>query len=259
MEKKKKRKKKVMSFLNNFQYVFTANMSRRRFWMIDFLFPHAPSGLALREAVDKAFLDDKKIMDFGCGDKAQSLTDLRNEGVDNLYGIDLKPPVKITGVNVIKSDILNSGLEDNFIDGVIYSSYVLAHLSPEDQLKALYEIDRITAPGATGFIGPFIPKYLLNSPFSEKFPKYKNPLVGFIAEMNAKGEGTWMLHKNIIFTSNYRTNRFDEAYYRSTIPFFSLYILVGRSLIRRVIPSIRVKKDHKVRLPFEYFVTFTKD
>lgn len=236
-------------------------MARRKFWMIDALMPKSPDGKTLKQAIDFSFENDRKILDIGCGDKAQALVDLKNDGYDNLYGLDIKPPKEIKGIDIKKESIIETSYPDNYFDGVVFSAYVLAHLSPQEQLLALQEIDRITGSGAYGFIGPFSVYSLYNTPFAEVFSGYKNPLLGYVDFKNSEKKGHWQLHKT--FLTNFgvysKPSKLNEVYYRSPIPLYMAYVLSGRSIMNKFIPSRVINKDYKEKLPLEYYITFKKD
>lgn len=235
-------------------------MARRRFWMIDNLLPNSPDGMSLKDSIKESFEKDKQILDLGCGDSAEALKDLRDMGYDNLIGIDIHPPEKVSGINIIKSSIAQLPFEDDSFEGTIFSSYVFPHLSPGDQLKALYEIDRISKSGTRGFIGPFAPQTLEDTDFSKAFPDYKNPLLGFVVQKNHEKKGKWILTRS--FLTNFgvytKPNKYEEMYYRSSFPLLSAYVLTGRAMINRFVPILRVSRNFKERFPFEYFITFTK-
>lgn len=258
---KKLKRNYLKTIINNIQYLFTANMARRRFSMLNTIFPKGPDGFSLRKSVIDSFERDEKILDLGCGDRAQSLVDLRNQGYDNLYGIDLKPPKeKYQGITTIKSNIDTLPFEDDEIRGTIYSSYVFMYLTPKEQLDALSEIERVTGQGSRVFLGPFQPKKLIDTEFHKEFLKYKNPLFGFVNEMNKKSTGKWRLTKVMLPSMYSRIGKGDlgELYYRLPIPFFYLYVMYGRNILRRFVPQFVVKKDSKLRLEVEYYVTLNK-
>jgi hypothetical protein len=251
---------KLKQTITTLTYPITASMARRRFWMLNSLFPKSPSGKGLRTAINKAVLEDKKIIDLGCGDTAQALVDLRNEGIDNLYGIDLKPPKKVKGIEITKGSMTQMPYPDEFIDGVLFSSYVLPHLSSEDQYKVLEEIDRISGPGSIGFIGPINPQANNLVYFKEKFPGFKNPYWAYVQEKNKQGKGKWVLSRSMLFNLAVYTkpNKVQGFIYKQRIPFYMLYFLTGRGLLNRITPSFKVRKDFQAKMPFEYFITFEK-
>ena len=258
---KNRTENKLSKWYENFFYVFRASMARRRFWMINSLLPKSPDGKTLKEAVDIAQNNNQKILDLGCGDRAQALVDLRNQGYDNLYGIDLKPPENIyEKIQIEKGTLVKMKYPDNFFDGVVFSSYVFPHLKPMEQYNALEEIDRITSSGSRGYIGPFSIYHYKNTDFSKKFPDHKNPLFGYIKKKNSAKKGKWQLWKSYLMNLAIykKSNNMVEKGYRMNIPFYMAYFLSSRGLLNTVIPTRKVNKDSLGKMPFEYFITFQK-
>lgn len=248
---------------NNIYFLLNASMARRRFWMINNLFPKSPDGYSLINAIKNADKTNLKTLDLGCGDRAQSLRDLQNQGFDNLIGLDIKPPKKnIKRIRVIKSDICNTSLEDNSIDGVVYSSYVLAHLPVDKQFVALNEINRISAVGSQGYIGPFNPQVFskIDKNSLGELGKFKNPFFGFVKLMNETGNGKWQLHRSLLtnMATYSKTNFLQKLLYSLPIPFFMAYVLTGRAVLNRIVPTQKINKDFYERFPFEYYITFSK-
>ncbi|HEX9804771.1 MAG TPA: class I SAM-dependent methyltransferase [Candidatus Dojkabacteria bacterium] len=263
MEKKNRKKKKLRlsKFWQNITYIWTASMARRRFWMIDALFPESPDGMNLTLAVENAYQNRQRILDIGCGDKAQALIDLRNNGFENLYGIDLVPPNSIKNIELKKTDVRKIDYPGEFFDGVIYCSYVLAHLEFKDQITALEEIERIAHKGCRVYIGPLNPQSLNTSEIKENgFTDSKNPFFKFVEMKNKKTESTWELSRSFLPNMNCysRPSLLQKILYRLVIPLYMFYIMNGRGLLNRIIPKAKIRKDFREKFPFEYYITFVK-
>ncbi len=254
-------KTKLIKTINRLTYPFLATMDRRKFWMINALFPYSPDGRSLKQAVDEASHNKTRIVDLGCGRYAQSLMDLRLDGYENLIGIDLKPPKNKRGIYIIKSNLTEIPFEDDSIRGVIYSTYVLQHLTPEDQHKTLLEIDRITGKGSRGFLGPINPQMVNNSGYwKARYPEAKNPYLAFVNEMNRRGNGKWILKKSLLTNTSFyvKNNKFKEFIYRGLFPFLMFYLISGRAILQKISPKFEIRRDFYEKTPYEYFITFVK-
>lgn len=251
----------VCKIFENIKYPFTASMARRRFWMVNALLPNSPDGKSLKKAIELANASGAKILDIGCGDRPQALLDLRNNGFNNLYGIDMNVNKQIKGLNLKKNRAEDIDFPDRYFDGVVFSAYVFPHIPLQNQLRALEEIDRITGKGCRGYLGPFSPQVLVKSSIAKQFPEYKNPLFGYVESKKSKKDEEWILWKSWLTNLGVYAKPNNNIYaqiYRSRIPLYMAYFLSIRGLLNKILPNTKVTKDYKSRMPFEYFITFIK-
>lgn len=248
-------------WFNRITYPFLAAMDRRKFWMVNAAFPYSPDGKSLSQAVIDANSRGTDIVDLGCGRYAQSLIDLEIDGYNNLKGVDIRLPKNKNGIELVNSNLTKLPFENSLIQGVIYSTYVLQHLTPEEQYAALTEIGRVSGKGCRGYLGPINPQMVNKSSFwKEKYPNAKNLYLAFVNEMNKSGNGKWILKKSLLTNTSFfvKNNKFKEFIYRGLFPFLMFFLLAGRALSQKISPKFIVKRDFYEKTPYEYFITFVK-
>lgn len=244
----------------NPRYLWRASVEKSRYWMLNSIYPKNVKGQNLHLAIKEALENDKFILHIGCGTNAQALRDLKALGAKNLIGLDFQIEGKLPADIVCVSLDLRAGLpvEDNSFRGVVFGSYLFSQLEPEELLKLLEDIDRITGEGSKGFLGPFYPRKLFKSPFSEKYKDFKNPLFGFVRSRSTN-KNKWRLYRSRTASlstvlSSSRNNRISKF----TIPFITFSDLGLKAMSAKLAGNAQIKKDYKPVLPNEYYITFEK-
>jgi len=91
---------------------------------------------------------DAKILEVGTNIGNQ-LFHLQSQGFTNLYGIEIQDRAinyakhRTDNLNIIKGDALDIPFKDNYFD-LVFTHGVLIHISPENILKAIDEIYRVS-------------------------------------------------------------------------------------------------------------------
>ncbi|MFQ5493493.1 MAG: methyltransferase domain-containing protein [Candidatus Dojkabacteria bacterium] len=255
----KKQAGKIRSSGMTPRYMWDASNERVKFWMLNSIFPKNRRGLNILKAIRFASSRKDYSVHIGCGEHGEAVQDLRRMGVRNLIGIDFNPPTeKQEGIEFISLDLSKKlPLETGSVQGVIFGSYLFHYMQPEEQYRLINEVDRLSAPGTYGFLGPFFPQHLNGSIFSKRYPKYKNPLFGLVSERNSR-DRKWSLYRSRMAGLGSFSGRQSSAASRKglRIPFLSFYDMSLRSFMSKVFGNARVRKDYPVKLPVEYFITF---
>ena len=90
---------------------------------------------------------DIKILEVGCNIGKQ-LEILKSAGFNNLWGIDINEKALYVAKNNKKFNIVYGSafdlpFKDNFFD-LVFTSFVLIHIHPDDEAKAIREMYRVT-------------------------------------------------------------------------------------------------------------------
>jgi pseudaminic acid biosynthesis-associated methylase len=111
-----------------------------------------------RTDLNKEFLTDANIssvLEVGCN-VANQLRSLQNSGYTNLFGIELQPYAverakELTkNINIVQGSAFDLPFRDNYFD-LVYTCGVLIHIAPDDILKAIREIYRVSGRYIWGF------------------------------------------------------------------------------------------------------------
>ena len=98
------------------------------------------------EKIDSVLCKTDVLLDAGCGRDVPVLRKFKNKAA-MLIGVDLEDPTELLpGIRLIKGDISEIDLKDNYVD-VVISRAVLEHV--KDPLFVFNEINRILKPGGS--------------------------------------------------------------------------------------------------------------
>ncbi|HII16634.1 TPA: methyltransferase domain-containing protein [Candidatus Woesearchaeota archaeon] len=111
-----------------------------------------------RDSLNEGYLGDLprslRILEVGCN-RGKQLELLRGMGFSDLWGIDINKKAleiakKSPTFNIVEASAFDIPYKDNFFD-MVSTSDVLIHIHPDDLLKALSEIVRVTKRYILGF------------------------------------------------------------------------------------------------------------
>jgi len=135
-----------------------------------------------KEEFIKLIPKDASLFDFGCG-YGRILSELQNEGYNNLYGCDFSLPMlkaagrKINSNGLLQNDGVKIPFKENSFDAVMIVAVLTCIIRDNDQKKLMNEVKRVIKPGGILFIADF----LLNTDernmqrysfFENKYDKY---------------------------------------------------------------------------------------
>lgn len=245
------------------KYMWDASTEKIKFWMLNAIYPKNSGRRSLLSEIKLANFEQRYIIHLGCGVYGEALRDLKRMGAKNLIGVDFNVPQQQSAdIEYVQLDLTTTlPIADHVINGVVFGSYLFHYFSPSEQLHLLREIDRITTKGARCFLGPFFPPHLYNTEFSKEYPSFQNPLYGFIRERFNRRSENWNLYRSRVaglgMFSGIKTSAKSRKGLR--LPLFSFYDMSLRALSAKMIGNLRIKRDYKVHVPNEFFITVEKN